>query len=466
MPINNEKSDSVKECPLSFSQHRIWILQNLYNDVVMYNTSRCFRIKGPLDTEALQKTVDALVSRHETLRARLQIARDGSPFQIMEKEPDLKIEQTDLRNTSGKDIRRLAGQIIQEAVVRPFNIYNELMLRVVSVRLSETENILLFVKHHLITDYSSWRLFLEEFEKIYTSIIMNHPISLPPLELTYSDFVKKQELLFKKDHMEKMQKYWSIFFEEHHDLEPPVDISFKKLRNNKIPSYDSLRQFIPSQVITECKKIAQSQKCTLFIIVLTSISLLASYLYRTSKVLLCFANANRKLPGTEKLIGCFFTNTILSMNILPKRKLFELINDVRQIVMNSWQNQVIPFEMFAEDLSMECTKQRKPPYRIYISYRKSANDTEFSLPGTQSQPIDVLTGRNTHEDIVFNIWERLSEGKFSLEIEWLWKTDRFDQQTIKKTSEILEAVLSQMNKNIHADMQSLQDQFDIERIGA
>jgi hypothetical protein len=84
MPIYNEQLNNGQKIPLSFPQQRIWFLQNLYNDHVMYNTLRCFRIKGLLDMEALQMTLHTLVARHDALRSRLHLFQDGSPYQVME----------------------------------------------------------------------------------------------------------------------------------------------------------------------------------------------------------------------------------------------------------------------------------------------------------------------------------------------------------------------------------------------
>lgn len=457
MLINKCRLSRGQEIPLSFSQKRLWFLQNLYHDEVMYNTARCFKINGPLDIEALHKTLHTLALRHEPLRSRLQKSDDGAIFQVIDKGLQSNIEYIDLRTISPSDIPVQSKQVIRNAVVKPFDRYNEQMLRVFLVRTHDAQSILLFVKHHLITDFSSWRLFLEEFEKIYTAITGDHQISLPPLKFTYSDFAKKQELSLTKDNWGKMHSYWKKFFEGHAMVEPSVNLSLEKTVNSETPSYDSVRQIIPSQTITDCRTIAQSQKCTLFMIVLTSIVLLVSYLYRTSKVLLCFANANRRIPGIENLIGCFFTNTIVAVNIRPKHKLFELIHDVRETVIASWQNQDIPFEMFAEDLNLECTKERKPPYRIYISYRKTANDTEFNLANTQLKPMEVSTGRNTHEDIVFNVVEKRSDGELILDVQWLWRTDLFDKKTIQKALVMLDAFLHKTSDEMNADVESLQE---------
>jgi len=456
MLINKCRLSSGQEIPLSFSQKRIWFLQNLYNDNVMYNVGTCYRINGLLDMEALRITLHTLTTRHEPLRSRLQIAQDGYPFQIMEKEPQINIEHTDLRSTPRDDIYGLAEQIIQEAVVRPFNLCDEKMLRVVSVRVSESKSMLIFVSHHIITDYFSMRLFNAEFTSVYTSKIMGHKLSLPPLKFQYSDFAKEQELLLTKENIANRHKYWCNFFAGYSNLELATVAPSQSLKNNGLPSYGSACQLIPSGTISECKMIAESQNCTLFTVVLTAIALLVSYLYRNLKIMLCIANANRQIPGAEQLFGCFFTNIILSLNIRPDRKLSELLHDVREEFLNARKHQDMPFEMFAEDLALECTHQRKPPYRVYISYRKSAV-IEISLPNAHLEPMEASTGRNTHEDIVFNIWEKMSEGGICLDIGWLWRTDLFDNKTIKSASSMLETLFGEIRRNIHSNVKSLHD---------
>jgi hypothetical protein len=454
MPRDKHLASKEENVPLSLSQKRIWLLQNFYHDHVMYNVARCFNINGPLNGETLQETLQTLARRHEPLRSKLMQTPDGKIFQIFDKELQSKIECIDLQNLSPSETDVHAKQLIQDAVSRPFDIYREQMFRILWLKLGEKQSVLLFVKHHLITDYFSWNLFLKEFEEIYTAITNHRDICLPPLIFTYSDFAKKQQDLLQNDHLTRMHKYWKNFFEEHAP-ELLTDSASKQSEMTDIPSYESAREIIPPEIVTQCKTIAQQQKCTLFIVVLTSIALLASYVYRTSNVLLCFANANRRLHGTEHLVGCFFTNTIISVNLPPKRKIFELIDDVRKAVITSWQHQEIPFEIFAEDLALACTKEQRPPYRIYISYRKTPDDSEFNLPGTEVRPIDVSTGRNTHEDIVFNFWGKQSASETIVDVEWLWRTDLFDKNFIQKPFAMWNALLNEIHRGIDLDVENL-----------
>ena len=459
MSLDTDRLGGEEPIPLSFPQKRIWYLQNLYHDPVMYNVAKCFRINAILDAEALQLTLNALALRHEPLRARLQLAQDGSPFQVIEKNPHITIEYTDLQNAPRDEQEVLARQIIREAVGRPFNLYDELMLRAVTLKLGESESILLMVKHHIINDFTAWRLFMTEFLSVYTACVTKQPLSLPPLPWQYTDFAKRQALSLTKEKAASRQQYWRDFFAGDANPEPATETTARCLPGNGLPAYHSLRQFISADAVCECQGIAKSLDCTLFNIVLTAIALLVSRLYGHSKVMLCMANANRQLPGAGQIVGCFFTNIMISLTIQPDSKLCELIRDVRETFLDARRNQDVPFEMFADDLALDCTRLRKPPYRVYISYRPFPEEVAYSLPDAHLTPMTVSTGRNTHEDIVFNLYETTPQGELCLDIDWLWRTDVFDEKTIKQASSLLETLLGEIRKDIHIPVRNLLDRL-------
>ena len=54
--------------PLSFAQQRLWFLEQLGDLGAAYHIHRPLRLRGELDREALIRTLDGMVARHETLR--------------------------------------------------------------------------------------------------------------------------------------------------------------------------------------------------------------------------------------------------------------------------------------------------------------------------------------------------------------------------------------------------------------
>jgi hypothetical protein len=345
---------------------------------------------------------------------------------------------------------------MQEALIRPFDLCNENMLRVVSVRLRDEESMLMFVIHHIISDYVSRRIFNAELTDLYAAILKGHSWAFPPLQFQYSGFAKEEERLLTRENIARKHQYWRDFFHGHSYPETSSGATPQQNTNDRTPSYESLQQIIPPDTISKCKIIAKQEKSTLFTIVLAAIALLVSYLYRSPRVMLCIANANRQIPGAEQLIGCFFTNVMISLGIQSDLKVCDMLGEMRSAFLHARKHQDMPFEMFAEDLNLECTARRQPPYKVYISYRNTA-DIEFSLPDADRERFDVATGKNTHEDLVFNFWERSSDGEQVLDVEWLWRTDAFDAATIKQASARFDALLKHIGHDDHTKVRNLQD---------
>jgi len=430
--------------PLSFAQYRIWYLQQLYHDDVMYNVARAFKVHGPLDPKAAQQALRAVAERHEPLRTRI-VLDDGLPFQQIEKDPRIDFECVDLTGSTPHEV----DAVVQECLVKPFELFGGRLHRTRCFRLGSSEWILLFVQHHIITDHSSWRLFLSEFSAAYASSLTGSALSLPPVPLRYSEFAKQQWQELPLDRIRQAHTFWRGFFAGNAcstggttTAVVPVPVSYGK----------HLQQFHPA-VISDCKSVANGHASTLFTLVLSAVALLMGKLYREREVLVCFASANRKDADVMPLVGCLFTNIILRLDVSQDRNLAVLLCRTRDQFARARQEQGLPFEMFADDLSLEATRHRRPPYRVYISYRNFVANTEFSLANLSVEPIQVSTGRNTQEDIVFNFYERNSGGKLFLDLECLWRLDRFDSRTIEEASGLLESLLNRFRNELRSDQQ-------------
>src|SRR4051812_45152049 len=68
--------------PLSYAQHRMWLLDQLRPGGTEYLMTPALRLRGRLDTVALRTALDALVARHEVLRTRYPLVA-GEPIQVV-----------------------------------------------------------------------------------------------------------------------------------------------------------------------------------------------------------------------------------------------------------------------------------------------------------------------------------------------------------------------------------------------
>jgi hypothetical protein len=61
-----QQASEPKRAPLSFAQERLWFLTQLEPENPAYNLPFALRLSGDLNVAALEKSINAIVARHET----------------------------------------------------------------------------------------------------------------------------------------------------------------------------------------------------------------------------------------------------------------------------------------------------------------------------------------------------------------------------------------------------------------
>ena len=70
------------QAPLSYAQQRIWFLDQMDPGNSVYNVPAALRLSGRLDVQALVRSLEEIVRRHESLRTIFSIV-DGQAVQII-----------------------------------------------------------------------------------------------------------------------------------------------------------------------------------------------------------------------------------------------------------------------------------------------------------------------------------------------------------------------------------------------
>src|SRR5689334_5105995 len=150
-PQDPTVAQEVYTFPLSFAQQRIWLLAQIEQHGAAYHVSDGFTLRGRLDVPALERALDEIVARHESLRTTFAVL-DGEPAQVVVPERAAGMETTDLTVLAPADRDAALQALAAEHAAAPFDLAAGPLARFRLVKVEEERHVLLVAMHHLITD--------------------------------------------------------------------------------------------------------------------------------------------------------------------------------------------------------------------------------------------------------------------------------------------------------------------------
>ena len=193
--------------PLSFAQQRMWFLEQLTPGTAAYNIPAAVHMKGQMDIEALEESLNDVVRRHEALRTTFQVLNE-QPIQVISEAVPVQIEAIDLHGLDVADRESQIRYLSEEEAQLPFDLAQGLPFRVKLLCLGEQEHVFLLTLHHIVSDETSLSIFFQELARIYNARVTNTTSALPALEIQYADYAAWQRQWLQGDVLEKQLTYW------------------------------------------------------------------------------------------------------------------------------------------------------------------------------------------------------------------------------------------------------------------
>src|SRR5438309_8043995 len=168
-----ERRDSIPRAertgplPLSFSQQRLWFLNEFQPGTAEYNSALCLRLLGALDISALTKALQELLARHESLRTTFDEV-NGNALQVVHPPHELRMPVVSLGGPAGPGSDEL-DRVLSEEYSRPFDLHRGPLFRVLLVRCADDEHVLLLTTHHIVIDGWSMGVLVEELSTLYSA---------------------------------------------------------------------------------------------------------------------------------------------------------------------------------------------------------------------------------------------------------------------------------------------------------
>ena len=412
-------ADRQQPLALSFAQERQWFLWQLEPESAAYHIPSALRLRGRLDVDALQRSFDSLVARHETLRTRFRL-EGGRSYQQVQPAVSVSIE----REQFGEEglIER-----IQAIVVQPFDLERGPLLRVNLLQLAEDDHVLVLVQHHIVSDGWSMQVMVEELVQLYAAYSQGLDVVLPALPIQYADYALWQRSWMEAGEKERQLAYWTgLLGGEQPVLELPFDRPRPVRQSHRGAQFILELDIDLSQAL---RRVAQQEGATAFALLLASFQAL---LYRYSgqaDIRVGVPIANRNRVETERLIGFFVNTQVLKADLDGRMGFDELLAQARQRALEAQAHQDLPFEQLVEALQPERSLSHNPLFQVLFNYQSEArgNGQAFRFDELQMESVQ-FDSRTAQFDLTLDLTDE--EQRFCAVFDYA--TDLFDASTVER----------------------------------
>ena len=420
-------------CVLSFSQQRLWFLDQWAPGDPAYNAVIAMRARGPLDLGRLRRGLEAVFERHETLRTVFVPDDEGTPRQVVLDEWTTELPVVDLSAVPAERREEEMMALAREEARRSFDLASDLMLRVTAIKLSDEEHVLLALEHHIAFDGWSDGLLFEELAELYLAELEDRAARLPNLPIQYADFAVWQRERMSGALLEDHLAYWRTHLG---DAPPKVELPTDRPRPAVQQFSGSHHHFeLDHKLIQPLRSLAAEEGATPFMVLLAGFGALLSRWSGENDLLVGTPIANRGRPEFEHLIG-FFSNTIVLRLKLDDDPTFrELVRRARSCAIGAYEHQDLPFEKLVEALRPPRDPSRNPVFQVNFRVQTEPPDS-LALPGVSIEQFDLDIGFSRF-DLALEL--RLLEDSFGGYIEY--NGALFEPETITRLASRLSSLL-------------------------
>ncbi len=420
-PLERVKRDGA--LPLSFAQERLWVLNQIEPGSAAYNLVAAIRLSGTLNVAALERTLAEIVRRHEALRTIFP-AIDGTAGQIILPAGPVALPVDDLGHIAIERREAEAERRAAAEAARPFALESDPLFRARLLRLAEQEHVLVLTMHHIVSDGWSRGVLYREVAALYDAYSAGRSSPLSELPIQYADFASWQRRWLQEDVLEKQVGYWK---RQLGGSLPTLDLPTDRPRP-PLQTYRgaTLSFALPESLCTALRDVGSREDATLFMTLLAAFQTLLQRYSGQDDVIVGSPSAGRTRLETEDLIG-FFVNTLALRTDLSGDPSFrELLARVREVALDAYANQEVPFERVVDAIHPQRDLSRSPLFQVLFILQNTPAHP-LVLHGLELRQMDVDAGAAK-----FDLTLSLVAGAHGYTGHIEYNTDLFDAATIER----------------------------------
>ena len=407
--------------PLSYSQQRMWFVQQLAPDATAYNLLFVSRQKGVLNVPVLRRVLELLSRRHEAFRTTFVMTGNGLVQRVAPwRSPHLV--EIDLRTLPKEERETAARRLAEEEGKRPFDLERGALARIALVKLDQDDHLIVLNLHHIVGDQWSFGILGRDFSAYYNALCQNVPPPDIPLPIQYADYAVWQRRCLTEDKLGDQESHWTKTLENLTPLYLPTDYPRPSAQTFR-GSYCSIE--FPDALLERLKEYSAQHHVTTFMTMLACFQILLSRYSGQSDIAVGSPIANRTQMAVEHLVGTFVNTLVFRTNLEGDPTFDDVVGRVKEAALGAFANQDYPFDRLVDHLQVDRDPSMGPLVQVLFNM-VNAPIGDIQLWGLKWEPFEVDPG-TAQFDLSLTV-----EMEFSKKAYLTYNTDLFKPETAQR----------------------------------
>ena len=393
------------------------------------------RLEGTLDVEGLEKSIELLVIRHESLRTRIRSV-DGRGMQVIDPPGGYRLERIDLRAAGVARDSDSVRQWVQWEAARPFEPLGGALFRALLLHVSDREHVLLLCMHHMISDGQSVGILLDELSELYCARAQGRSAALPELPMRYAEYAVWQREQLQGQTLQRQLRYWR---QQLTGFPAAIDLPTDRQRP-PTPGWRGERVGFDCslRLSAELARLGRQENTTLFVTLAAAFQVLLMKWSGQGDIVVGTPVAGRHRREVEGLIGSFADTVVLRVQVTSEESFRMLLSRVKDTVNGAYAHQDLPFAKLVQELQPERDLSRQSVFQVWLSLQNGAAKP-LDFADLMVSRIGVDSGTSQF-DLAILLVETAAELSGAIE----YATDLFERTTVERLARRFQELLQEI----------------------
>ena len=428
--------------PITESQRELWMAAALGDHVnIAFNEGLTWTLAGALDVPALERALQHIVARHQSLRATF--SADGAFMRVLREVP-VALEPISIEDAPDRDAAvREAAKTLTGV---PLDLERGPLFRFQLLRASPALHYLQFVAHHIICDGWSYKLIGEQLCALYNQARAGQPLTLPNAAQPYTEYAKRERDFLASPDAKQSLEYWvDALRDAPTPISLPSDHPRSKTRSYGAARYDHVLDTELTRALRAC---AASQRISIVTALFGGFAALAHRLTGNEDLVLGIAAAGQMQHDLPQVVGHCVNFLPLRLKPRGAQTLRAFLREARASMLDAVEHQGITLGKLLQHLKLK--RQPGRPPLISVTMNLDGHDAPLRYDG-----LDVRAQRIERQAENFELFLNVVDEGDTLTLQCSYSAQLFSEETMRGHMQQYEALLRMLPTHLDHKLSDL-----------